>query len=114
MQSQCPALNDECKDDWSDLIQDVHNWGANGRAKHKIMCQKLCQTVFGEDVYFDQRNVMRAGLHYQDHNHHNAIKKLWIMNETLKVMIEGAIKLNNIKFCKEIVLVTSKPRARVN
>ena len=40
----------------------MRNYGTNEAYKHKRFCQQLCQEELGEQVYLNQRAVMRAGL----------------------------------------------------
>ena len=112
-QAQHRAMYGECKEAWSDLVDDVRNWGANGANKHKTMCQKICQSELGERVFLDQRAAMRAGLSYQGHDHERAVKRLYTLNNLMEYLAENATKFSPEEMCRDIIPACLKPRARV-
>ena len=70
------ALSGVVKEQLGKLIANVRNWDVNGKAKHKMMCQKICQEVIGEDAYDKQKDAMCAGFFYRDTNHHDTVRKI--------------------------------------
>jgi len=112
-QAQHRAMYGECEEAWSDLVDDVRNWGANGANKHKAMCQKICQSELGERVFLDQRAAMRAGLSYQGHDHERAVKRLYTLNNLMEYLAENATKFSPEEMCRDIIPACLKPRARV-
>ena len=113
-QAQHRAMYGECKESWSDLVDDIRNWGANGANKHRAMCQKVCQSELGERVFLDQRTAMRAGqLHYQGHDHEKAVKRLYTLNNLMEYLAENATKFSPEEMCRDIIPACLKPRARV-
>ena len=58
------ALTGKCAKTWAKLEAEVNNWTANGKNKHKVLVQKLCQKVFKKNRYENQKNAMRDGLTY--------------------------------------------------
>ena len=94
-------------------MNDTLNWGAYGADKHKIMCQKLCQSELGERVLLDQRATMRAGFNYEGHDHEKAVKRLYTFNNLMIYLAENATKFSVEELCCDIIPAMLKPRARV-
>ena len=111
LRAQHRALTGDCKDFLGELISDVRDWKNNGKAKHKKICQKLCSEAMGDDAYNDQKDAMRAGLTYAGHDHHDMVKKLWKINESLEYMADDAKKFTPRKLCREIITATLKTKA---
>ena len=55
--AQHRALNGDCIDYWSNLIDAQRNWNVNRKNKHKRMRQIICQEVIGPNAHDNQQNV---------------------------------------------------------
>ena len=107
------ALSGKCEKEWLKLEADTTNWTANGKNKHKVLVQKLCQKVFKKSGYKSQKDVMREGLTYKGHDHAAAIEQLFELNDLLPLLAEGATEFDEEEFHRNIIPATLKPTIRV-
>ena len=91
----------------------MRKYGTNGADKHKRICQQLCQEELGEQVYLDQRAVMRAGLKYKGHDHEMAAKRMYTVNNLMIYLAENATKFTAEEMCRDTTDAILKTRARV-
>ena len=85
-----------------------------GRQSTKKNCQKLCCEIMSDNAYNDQKDAMQSGHSYQGYDHHDMVKKLWKINESLEFVAEDTKKFTSRELCREIIPATLKPRAAEN